>query len=55
MKSDMAAYHVTELTPEEASGTSGGMAWAIAFGIIALGSVIGVIIAEEVIGQDWIG
>ncbi|ARO32782.1 hypothetical protein NXC14_PA00526 (plasmid) [Rhizobium sp. NXC14] len=55
MKSDMAAYHVTELTPEEASGTSGGMAWEIAFGVIGLAGVLAVIIAEEVTGQGWIG
>ncbi|WP_181147662.1 hypothetical protein [Ensifer aridi] len=32
MKSDMAAYRVTELTPEEAAETSGGF-WQIAFAV----------------------
>ncbi|WP_275531994.1 hypothetical protein [Ensifer aridi] len=36
MKSDLSAYSVTELTPEEASGTSGGMSWAIAFPLIGV-------------------
>ena len=30
MKTDMSAYGVTELTPQEASATSGGWFWAIA-------------------------
>ncbi|WFU79241.1 hypothetical protein QA645_32705 [Bradyrhizobium sp. CIAT3101] len=34
MKIDMSAYGVTELTPEEASATSGGWFWAIA-GVLA--------------------
>ncbi|WOH63664.1 hypothetical protein [Bradyrhizobium sp. BWA-3-5] len=34
MKTDMSDYGVTELTPEEASATSGGVFWAIV-GVIA--------------------
>ncbi|MGY4198927.1 hypothetical protein [Bradyrhizobium sp. USDA 4520] len=34
MKADMSAYGVTELTPEQASATSGGVFWAIV-GVLA--------------------
>ncbi|WP_167371639.1 hypothetical protein [Rhizobium tibeticum] len=42
MNSDMSSYSVTELAPEEASATSGGMFWAIGFaifGIVGLAAV----------------
>ncbi|TCN27563.1 MULTISPECIES: hypothetical protein [Sinorhizobium] len=47
MKSDMAAYCVTELTPEEASGTSGGMFWAIAFVVIGFVGFVAATIAGK--------
>ncbi|WP_280952225.1 hypothetical protein [Mesorhizobium loti] len=34
MTTDISAYGVTELAPEEASAISGGMFWAIAFAIL---------------------
>ncbi|MGY4463992.1 hypothetical protein [Bradyrhizobium sp. LB13.1] len=34
MKTDLSVYGVTELTPEEASATSGGWFWAFA-GVLA--------------------
>ncbi|MGY4198926.1 hypothetical protein [Bradyrhizobium sp. USDA 4520] len=37
MTINMSAYGVTELTPEEASATSGGMFW------VALGAIVGVV------------
>ncbi|WP_082912367.1 MULTISPECIES: class IIb bacteriocin, lactobin A/cerein 7B family [Sinorhizobium] len=48
MKSDMAAYRVAELTPEEASVTSGGF-WPIVFGIAALIALAAATIAEGAI------
>ncbi|WP_181147663.1 hypothetical protein [Ensifer aridi] len=51
MKSDMAAYRVTELTPAEASGTSGGMFWAIAFAILGVVGLAAVTIAAKAADQ----
>lgn len=39
MKTDMAAYGVSELTPNEASATSGGFYWPV---VAAIGSAVGV-------------
>lgn len=47
MKSDISAYRVTELTPEEASATSGGMFWAIAFVFIGFIGFVAATIAGK--------
>jgi hypothetical protein len=36
MKADISALGVTELTPEEASATSGGVLWAVGFAIVGV-------------------
>ncbi|WP_156918393.1 hypothetical protein [Bradyrhizobium sp. Cp5.3] len=36
MKTDMSAYGVTELTPAEASATSGGVLWGLVAAIVEL-------------------
>ncbi len=43
MKSDMAAYRVTELTPEEAAETSGG-GWEIPFAVCGFLGLVAVTI-----------
>ncbi|MFA1628146.1 hypothetical protein ACDY96_37110 [Rhizobium mongolense] len=51
MNTDMSAYAVTHLTPEEASAIAGGwgLFGAIAFAVIALGGLAAATIAEGVI------
>ncbi|WP_156918429.1 hypothetical protein [Bradyrhizobium sp. Cp5.3] len=50
METDMSAYRVTELTPEEASETSGG--WAIlVIGFVAAAIVAGAFIARRFHGH----
>ncbi|MGX5851673.1 hypothetical protein ACWGTO_32130 [Mesorhizobium sp. PL10] len=44
MRTDMSAYGVTELAPEEATAVSGGMFWAIGFAIFGVFGLAGVTI-----------
>ncbi|WP_161491789.1 hypothetical protein [Bradyrhizobium centrolobii] len=54
MKTDMSAYAVTELTPEEASATTGGF-WGLVAGLVgilvlsvAVPAAVGIILKNKV-------
>ncbi len=49
MKTDMSAYGVTELTSDEASATSGGIFWEVAFAIVTMVGLAAATIAEGAI------
>ncbi|MER8600887.1 hypothetical protein NKH09_23825 [Mesorhizobium sp. M1339] len=46
MTTDMSAYGVTELTPEEACATSGGWVWPIVGAIAVFGDSMGLILGR---------
>ncbi|MCC8958016.1 hypothetical protein H8B02_32695 [Bradyrhizobium sp. Pear77] len=52
MKTNMSAYGVTELSPEEASATSGGMFW-VALGAIARTVVLGAAAVAAYFYMPW--
>ncbi|MCV3211376.1 MULTISPECIES: hypothetical protein [Mesorhizobium] len=50
MKTDMSAYGVNELAPEEASAISGGVFWALAFVVFGVVGLAAVSIAANAVG-----